>query len=370
MGIQIGLWRVDDGAAPRRVEPTRMPLEERLEQIIETDPGMLGVDLMIIGRQVRTAYDGRMDLLAVDVEGGLHVLELKRDRTPRDAVAQVLDYGSWVQSLTDDEIRKIYRDYRDTADAPEFDEAFATHFGTDSAPEALNTSHTLTIVAAEMDDATERMVTYLATAYEVPINVMFFDYYEDDGRSYLARTWMIDRNTIVAAASTSRSTRKQRPWNGVDWYISFGEDVGPRAWDDARRFGFVSAGGGKWYSRSLQQVPMGGRVMVHIPKIGYVGVGEVTGTAQPADEATLTVEGKPTPFRKLRMKAEYTHTIANPVEGEDYREWILPIRWLHTVGRDQALWKPGLFANQNSACKLRNQLTIDEVTKHFEPAGE
>jgi hypothetical protein len=30
------------------------------------------------------------------VEGRIHVIELKRDRTPREVVAQILDYGSWV----------------------------------------------------------------------------------------------------------------------------------------------------------------------------------------------------------------------------------------------------------------------------------
>ena len=50
------------------------------------------------------AGDGRrtasyIDLLAIDADGNLHVLELKRDKTPRDVVAQVLDYGSWVTTL-------------------------------------------------------------------------------------------------------------------------------------------------------------------------------------------------------------------------------------------------------------------------------
>jgi hypothetical protein len=34
-------------------------------------------------------------VLGVDVEGRIHVIELKRDRTPREVVAQILDYGSW-----------------------------------------------------------------------------------------------------------------------------------------------------------------------------------------------------------------------------------------------------------------------------------
>ncbi|WP_240772325.1 endonuclease NucS domain-containing protein [Nocardia sp. CS682] len=363
--MQIGLWRVDD--VPRRVVPAKMPLEQRLEDIIENDPTMLGSDVMIIGRQVVTAYGSRIDLLAVDIDGGLHILELKRDRTPRDVVAQVLDYGSWAQTLSDDAVREIYLKYCGTNDTRGFDEAFATHFGTESAPDALNTSHSLTVVAGEMDDATERLVNYLATGYNVPINVMFFDYYEDDGRSYLARTWMLDRNTSAATGTTATSTRRQPQWNGQDWYVNFGEELS-RNWDDARKYGFVSAGGGKWYSRSLRQVPIGGRVFAYIPKVGYVGLGEVVGEAQPADEATLTVDGTAVPFRSLELLAEYRHTPTQPVPDEDYREWVLPVRWHKTVTRDSAFRKPGLFANQNSACNLRNQFTIDEVTGFFDQA--
>jgi len=68
--------------------------EQRLEDMIAEDPRMSGTDLLIIGRQVPTGFGGFIDLLALDAEGRVHVLELKRDRTPRDVVAQALDYGS------------------------------------------------------------------------------------------------------------------------------------------------------------------------------------------------------------------------------------------------------------------------------------
>ena len=32
---------------------------------------------------------------------------------------------------------------------------------------------------------------------------------------------------------------------------------------------------------------------------------------------------------------------------------------------EKAYWRTGLFANQNSACKLRARFTIDEVSRHF-----
>jgi RecB family endonuclease NucS len=70
--------------------------EPRLEELIEAEPAILGEPLLIIGRRVATSFGKVIDLLAVDAEGVLHVLELKKDRTPRDVVAQVLEYGAWV----------------------------------------------------------------------------------------------------------------------------------------------------------------------------------------------------------------------------------------------------------------------------------
>ena len=45
---------------------------------------------MLIGRQEDTGYGGRIDLLAVAPDGALILIELKRDRTPREVVAQAL----------------------------------------------------------------------------------------------------------------------------------------------------------------------------------------------------------------------------------------------------------------------------------------
>jgi hypothetical protein len=45
------------------------------------------------------------------------------------------------------------------------------------------------------------------------------------------------------------------------------------------KYGFISAGGGEWFSRTLKNLPLGARVFASIPKCGYVGVGTVIGEA-------------------------------------------------------------------------------------------
>ena len=357
MALEMGLWRADGGTVTR-LATSGVGLESRLEDYIESDPSLLGRQLLLIGRQVPTAFGGFIDLLAIDAEGTVHVLELKRDKTPRDVVAQALDYGSWVSSLGRAEIVGIFEDYRPGL---AFEEAFAEEFG-EAPPEDLNTAQVLTIVAASVDGATERIVRYLNETYDVPVNVVFFRSFEDRGASYLARTWLVEHDALVTASRGSKARKSGEPWNGQDWYVSFGEEPGGRRWDDAVRYGFVSAGGGEWFSRTLKGLPIGARVFVCIPRSGYVGVGTVIGEAVRFDQAEVAVEGVPTQLAGQVLSGNYQR----PGDQSDANaEYVVAVDWLRTRARDEALWKQGMFANQNSACRLRNQFTIDQVVTAF-----
>lgn len=356
MPLEIGLWRVD--GEPQRMATTSMPLESRLEELIEADPAILGEPLLFIGRQVPTEHGKFIDLLAVDGDGVLHVLELKRDRTPRDVVAQTLDYGSWVETLTHQRVLAIFEDYRPGV---AFEAAFSEKFGF-SAPDELNSSHVLTIVASQVDPGTARIIEYLAK-YSVPINVIFFRYFVDGDREYLSRTWLIDDVRAGSAGRRDTASGKREPWNGQDWYVSLGEESRKRVWRDARTYGFVSAGGGNWYTRTIRALPIGARVFACVPgnNRGYVGVGTVIGEAVRFDDALLEVNGVVAKMTDLDLEGSYRHDAGDG----DSDEYVVPVKWISTVDREDAIWERGFFANQNSACKLRNRFTLDELARRF-----
>lgn len=67
-----------------------------------------------------TDFAGRVDLLAIDQEGTLYVVEIKKDRTPREVVAQAMDYGYWARDLGYEDVRTIFARYRE---GTEFEEA-------------------------------------------------------------------------------------------------------------------------------------------------------------------------------------------------------------------------------------------------------
>lgn len=149
-----------------------------------------------------------------------------------------------------------------------------------------------------------------------------------------------------------------------DWYVSFGEG-GDRAWVDALRFGFVSAGGGKWYSSTLRGIPVGARIFVHIADHGYVGVGETLGPARRFDQAEVLVDQAWTRLAGLGLQASYQH-VADPADvTDDNAEYVVPVRWFRAVDLPDGFWEGGMFANQHSACRLTQRFTIGRLAKHF-----
>ncbi|WP_413452961.1 endonuclease NucS domain-containing protein [Georgenia phoenicis] len=359
MPVEMGIWRID-GGSPRRLGASVLPSEATLEDYLEQDPSLLGQRLLVIGRQVPTAYGKFIDLLAMDGDGNLHVLELKRDRTPRDVVAQLLDYGSWVATLDRESVLDIANRHLNHP----FETAFDTVFG-HPAPDELNAELQLTIVATELDPSSERIVTYLRS-FGIPINAVFFTFLEDDGRRYLARSWLVstDEEASSGAPRARGRQRKRADWNGLDWFVSFGEG-NSRSWDDGRRFNFVSAGGDPWYSRTLRSVPVGARVNVHVPGLGYVAVGVVLAEAEPFETARVLVDGTWVPLAQQPLRAPYSHDSRREPTTEDNAEYVLPVRWIVAHPRSDAYWEKGMFANQNSACKLRQEFTLERLAHHF-----
>lgn len=143
--VEMAIWRMaKDGPVPLKF--ASLDLESRLEDMLFADPSLTGTDLLVVGRQIRTAFASIIDLVGVDVDGRIHVLELKRDRTPRDAVAQVLDYGVWAKTLSLEDVSALYAENNRGA----FDEAFAGKFGA-SIPDVFNAEQQLTIVASQLD---------------------------------------------------------------------------------------------------------------------------------------------------------------------------------------------------------------------------
>ena len=105
------------------------------------------MDIAIIGRQVQTAFGGRIDLLGLDRDANCIVFELKRGRTPREVVAQLLDYGASVKDLGYNELDQIAQRWAQKSLATIFQNVFG-----DTIPDTVNESHNLVVVASGLDN--------------------------------------------------------------------------------------------------------------------------------------------------------------------------------------------------------------------------
>ncbi len=348
MPLELSIWRIDQGLEP--IQFGTLDLESRLEDLLEKDISIAAPHWMVIGRQVPTQYGHYIDLLALDCDGKLVVIELKRDKTPRDIVAQVLDYGSWVRGLRNDDVARIFHHYQQQygadATAKSIDTAFCQHFDVAEMPEELNDSHDLVIVASALDASTERVVQYLAEEHGVNINAIFFRVFQDGEREYLTRAWLTDPTVPVEQRHEKKPAAS---WNG-EYYVSFGGNPN-RDWEEARRYGFISGGGGSWFSNTLGMLEAGDRVWVNVPGKGYVGVGEVTEPVVPIEEFLVDDgKGERVPITDLETSAS---NLLKKADDEERAEYMVRVRWIKTVPLEEAIREKGFFGNQNTVARPR-----------------
>ncbi|NOX94630.1 MAG: hypothetical protein GXP04_05895 [Alphaproteobacteria bacterium] len=333
----------------RLVETRRKPLdfEATIEGWVVDDLSLIGVDGVIIGQQVETDHGKRIDILALDQDGNLIIVELKRDRSPRDIVAQILDYASWVCRLTTNEVHELAQ----AKIGRSLSEVYRNKFDK-SLPETLNATHQMIVVASEVDEATKRIIEYLSEEHSVGINASFFNVFEQDGKE-----WLTTEALLEQAEVTDRATRKTRgPWTGY-YYVTGGTEE-MRPWEDMRQHGFITASGGKWYTDGLSRLSGGDEIFYYQVNNGYLGYGVVKSERQPASEFTLK-DG-----RKLTTVLPKPYLIDNPGDP-DRRAYAVGIDWKNTFDRTEAKTFQGIFANQNTACKLYSQETVDFLIDAF-----
>lgn len=213
MPTEIQLWRIED-ELPTQIQRDKLDFEARLENWIRHDISLINHDLLIIGQQVQTAYGGFIDLLSIDSIGNLVIVELKRDKTPRDIVAQILDYASWVEKLGHDEVQAISNSL---LKLKTLEQAFREKFNTEL-PEVINERHRMYIVASSIDTTTERIVKYLSESHNVDINAATFSYFKTPQGEILGRSLLLDDDQVLERAVTTSKRQPPQNMGRVAWF--------------------------------------------------------------------------------------------------------------------------------------------------------
>ena len=119
------LFRIDPATrtseAVSEVDFTRLGFQERrdIQEWVADNPRILGEGLLIIGKEF-SGFDRtneRLDLLAVDTDGKLVVIELKRDDTGTDAHWQAIKYASYLRRVDADRIIGMLADHESISES-------------------------------------------------------------------------------------------------------------------------------------------------------------------------------------------------------------------------------------------------------------
>lgn len=187
MTDEIKIWDVDNSS--RAAEPlkstNRMETEHLLEEVLVRNPDMLMPRLTLVGRQ--TPIDGGfLDLLGVDEDGRLVVLELKRGELTRDAVAQAIDYCSYLESLTETELATYIANHSGKNDVDKIDD-FESWYGDRQGKQMISLRPIkIELVGLGADARAHRMVKFLAER-GLDISLLTFHGYQCGDRMLLAR---------------------------------------------------------------------------------------------------------------------------------------------------------------------------------------
>jgi len=179
--------------------------EKLMEDFLEKNPTILEKGIMIIGRQVDTGEGGIIDLLGLDKQGNVVIIELKKEKTPRTVIAQILEYGHWAQeNLSYDNLNKIAK--RKHIVNGSLMEKFIGWTG-ENEPD-FNLNQKLFIVAEEIDEKIESLVNYL-NEKGIDISCVELNFFKDNQKTLISKR-------IVAGNKKFTTTREIEPHSEQD----------------------------------------------------------------------------------------------------------------------------------------------------------
>lgn len=167
--MDIALWSVGTDRLPSRLQPGAPEAEAHLEAWVEQRPELLRDGLLPVARQLVFSNRDRLDLLCLEGQSRWVVVELKRDRMPREVVAQALDYVSQLSSMSTAELRRRLAPHLEKLESTTrqlVEELLSSE--TDDQPREIGAI----VAGVTADSSLLRITDYLSSRFEVPLSVV------------------------------------------------------------------------------------------------------------------------------------------------------------------------------------------------------
>lgn len=354
----VGTSRFADDDIKERQDLQRM-LREAIEIIV---PGA-----MVLAEEFSDWEDSkrRVDLLCLDEDANLVVVELKRTESGGHMDLQSIRYAAMVAAMTFDRAVHAHERYLASIGADDIAEERLLEFLGWDEPREDEFARDVRIVLVSADFSTE-ITTAVLWLIDRGLDircVRMFPYRLDD-EVLISVEQLIPLPSAekyqVRSQEKSIGIRRSRMGGGGFtgyWFVNVGEHNGPgnhRSWDDARKHGFISAGGKS--VRQLAELQPGDRFFAYRSGHGYVGAGVVTSSATPRDDFIAQNEGEPSTEQQASEAENSAHE--TPARGEH----CIGVRWVRTVDRERAI--KAAF-RRPTACKIRDAALVSDLMAGF-----
>jgi hypothetical protein len=351
-----------------------------LQRALRDQIGLISPDTLVIAEEFGDWDESRrrIDLLGVDKQANLVVIELKRSDDGGYMDLQALRYAAMISSMTFEKAAEVYSRYlTERGRNEDASQGLLDFLGWSEADEkAFAPDVRLVLAAADFSKELTTSVLWL-NDHDVDVRCVRLRPHADGKRLILDIQQVIPlpeaSEYLVGvrekATEVRQALRKQAQWGG-EWYVNLGMDSPQdhaidsrgrgyeRHWDNCRKYGYLSSGGGPKYSKPLRdKLKVGDRVWAYQAQAGYLGTGVVTRPAVPIHEFKLEDQSK--------LVDRLNYPGINEDRDPDHYAYAVGVSWDATVPLSEAKSFPGKFANQNIVCKLTDEKTLDFLAKEF-----
>jgi hypothetical protein len=272
----------------------QITLEADVEDWLKSHFADLKLEAALIGTQVELEGNLKVDMLAIQEDGRLCVVELKRDDPYREVFIQALDYARLLDGYLRSDLDLLCRKYAGRS----LDELYLKHFGR-PAPDRLPGNPSLVVVAGDFDEENLHMGAFLKS-HRFDLTLIRYHRQTDDPTSGI-KFEPIDLHQCLFQATGKMPDCvleiRFTEIKGYNWRECRAENVLALPQDMMDQvLGHATAG------------PIG--FLLYLNNHGYVAYG----TLRP---------GK----------------VAKPCEGSAEKYLEVPVEWIATVGFEQAIFR-------------------------------
>jgi len=227
--------------------------EEDLETLLENNPEYFfeGSKVLIIGRQVTTNINTFIDLLGIDKTGNTVVVELKRGKTPRETVAQLLEYASFIENLDYSQLNEIYQDY--SGEESSLEDYHQQYFQNETDEKvSFNKSTRLIMVAQEISKEIRQTALFLRKK-GIDIYCVEFKYFETkSGEKIISSDFVVGEEEFLRQRVQSASLPKVDERQFLTSLDKNGLEVFQQIFEFAKQNGLMFRWGSKGFSLNVE----------------------------------------------------------------------------------------------------------------------